>query len=129
MRHIIMIVDDNTNLLDMFKDIFKLAIMRFPDSEVELLTFLSPIEALYYYENNCNDIGVVISDYQMPKMLGSAFYNILSLVDPDLKFILLTGLYRDFDVHDRSNLIGIYHKPLDGTFDFVSDLIKMLEEG
>lgn len=65
------------------------------DMGYRVITASDGEEALSVYESRWREINLVISDYFMPRKSGTDLFNALRSVNPDLKFILITGYYAD----------------------------------
>lgn len=104
----VMIVDDEELVLESLRSFLSL------ESDYELLTYESPVEALKVLNNRAVDI--VISDFLMPGMNGLQFLKEVKKLYPDVPRVLLTG-YADKENAIRSiNEVGLYQyieKPWD----------------
>lgn len=58
-----------------------------------------PKEALAIYRENWPQIALVVSDFLMPGLRGDQFWAALHDINPDLRFLLVTGCADD-EAHD-----------------------------
>ena len=65
----ILVVDDNELVLNMLSDVL---------TDFPIITTTNPLEALALLKSNTNDIGLVISDLEMPEMSGLELYRSLN---------------------------------------------------
>lgn len=57
------------------------------------------VEALRFIRDNPSWRGVVLCDWNMPKMSGAAFYREIKKIHPDIPFIMVTGRNDEDSVH------------------------------
>jgi len=96
----ILILDDEEMILTSLSAFLAL------ETDYEVVTFLSPLEALDYIQNN--NVDLVISDYLMPKMDGVSFLAKVKEIHPQVTRILLTG-YADKENAIRAiNEVGLF---------------------
>lgn len=86
----VMVVDDEKILLEMLKDILK-------SLNIEVIPFMNPLEAEDYYRQN-PDFDMVILDVLMPHLSGVELYERLSLINPKVKVIFVSGYSKDNDI-------------------------------
>ena len=79
----VLILDDEEMVLTSLRSFFEL------ETDYEIVTFTSPIEALEYTKKN--KINLVVSDYLMPEMDGISFLAKVKEIDPNATRIILTG--------------------------------------
>ncbi|MBI5140836.1 MAG: response regulator [Nitrospirae bacterium] len=65
------------------------------DMGYHVITASDGDEAIGIYERRRGEINLVISDYFMPRKSGADLFHALRAVNPDVKFILITGYYAD----------------------------------
>ncbi|MEK7801056.1 MAG: response regulator [Pseudomonadota bacterium] len=65
----------------------------------DVTEFSNAVEALQYVKMNPHWRGVVICDWNMPKMSGAAFYREIKRMYPDIPFIMVTGRNDEDSVH------------------------------
>ena len=82
------------------------------------------VEALQIFENNGNDIDMIISDIVMPKMGGIDLYFALTETRPEMKFLLITGhpLEIEHNAPLKSSLVQWLQKPFS-----VNELMSLLQ--
>ena len=78
----ILVVDDNELVLNMLSDVL---------TDFPIITTTSPLEALALLKSNQNDIGLVISDLEMPEMSGLELYRHLNGMQHTFPFFITTG--------------------------------------
>ena len=107
---VILLVDDEEMILTSIKSFFAI------DSDYELLTYTSPIQALHDLETKIKSIDLVISDYLMPEMDGITFLAKIKARYPLVPRILLTGYADKENAIKAINNVGLYQyieKPWD----------------
>ena len=87
----IVIVDDEQMVLTSLESFLSL------ETDWEVVTFLSALEALEYAKDN--DVHLVVSDYLMPDMDGISFLGQVRDLKPDVTRIILTGVRRQRERH------------------------------
>jgi DNA-binding NtrC family response regulator len=104
----IVIVDDEEMVLTSLRSFLEL------ETQYEVLTFLSPAEALKYIARN--EVDLVISDYLMPEMDGIRFLARVRELRPQAPRIILTGYADKENAIKAINEVGLYQyieKPWD----------------
>jgi DNA-binding NtrC family response regulator len=115
----ILIVDDEQMVLTSLESFLSL------ETDYQVQTFLSPLEALEYAKEN--DIHLVISDYLMPDMDGISFLGQVRDLKPDVTRIILTGYADKENAIKAINEIGLFQyleKPWDN-----DDLLLVIRNG
>ncbi len=115
----ILIVDDEQMVLTSLESFLSL------ETDYQVQTFLSPLEALEYAKEN--DIHLVISDYLMPDMDGISFLGQLRDLKPDVTRIILTGYADKENAIKAINDVGLFQyleKPWDN-----DDLLLVIRNG
>ena len=114
----ILIVDDDTNILESFRRRFS--------AKLEVYTSAGPKEALESISKN-GPFAVVVSDYRMPVMNGIELLSRVKKTQPDTVRILLTG-YADLNTAieavNQGNIFRMLTKPCPSDV-----MIKALAEG
>ncbi len=104
----ILYVDDEKDNLFVFKANFK--------RKFDVITAISPIDALDQLEANYRDIKVVISDMRMPQMSGLTFIRKAKEKYSDISYFILTGYGHSKEIQEAlsSHLIDqCFTKPFD----------------
>ena len=104
----IVLVDDEDMVLTSLSSFLML------ETDYEIMTFLSPGEALTYIEQN--DVDLVVSDYLMPEMDGISFLAKVRDMKPEIPRIILTGYADKENAIKAINEVGLYQyieKPWD----------------
>lgn len=120
-RFHILIVDDNTELVETFKDIFE-----FKDFAVT--TAQRGDEAVAHARKHRFD--AVMLDLVMPGMNGASTLRAIKQIIPDTRFIVLTAYYENSPIADeakRDGALRVFHKPL-AVEEVVNFLTKLREE-
>lgn len=106
----LLIVDDEQNVINSLKRLFrgKGYNIHSCNNGKDALTF--------FQDNHQDDIGVVLSDFQMPGMKGTEFLAEVKKCQPDTIRILLTGQANEVPVTEAVN-DGALHKFLDKPWD------------
>ena len=115
----IVIVDDEEMVLTSLKSFLSL------ETDYNVRTFVSALEALSYVENN--DIDLVISDYLMPEMDGMTFLGKVRSLRPEVPRIILTGYADKENAIKAINDVGLFQyieKPWNN-----DDLLIILRNG
>lgn len=118
--NLIMLVDDDVNVLDIEAELFE-------DLGYEVVKFISPIEALKYYEKEHVKINFVVLDMVMPNMSGARLYEELRKINKDVISIFISGYSGQVEYEDlvKKGFIFI-EKPF--TFDELSAQIAKIYE-
>ena len=104
----ILLVDDEEMVLTSIDSFLAL------ETEYNVVTFTSAIEALSYLTNNSVDL--VISDYVMPEMDGITFLAKVREIKPEIPRIILTGYADKENAIKAINEVGLFQyieKPWD----------------
>ena len=115
----VVLVDDEEMVLTSLSSFLML------ETEYEVVTFLSPIEALEYVRDN--EVNLVISDYLMPDMDGISFLGKVREVKPEVPRVILTGYADKENAIKAINDVGLYQyieKPWDN-----DDLLIIIRNG
>ena len=131
-RNKILVIDDNIGFLNMLESIFEIINT---DSDIEILYFTDHLELLKYYRDHTSEIGLVLSDFDMPNMNGFELYDRLLLLDrlllPDqeLRFILMTGGgLVDLDLFAlKDNVVAVYNKPMESVVHFAEEVLSLIK--
>ena len=106
----ILLVDDEEMVVNSIKSFFAI------ESDYNLLTFTSPIDALEALEREHGSVDLVVSDYLMPEMDGITFLAKVKEKFPLVPRILLTGYADKENAIKAINNVGLYQyieKPWD----------------
>ncbi|MFC1541760.1 response regulator [Candidatus Latescibacterota bacterium] len=96
----ILLVDDEEMVLTSIDSFLAL------ETEYNVVTFTSAIEALSYLTNNSVDL--VISDYVMPEMDGITFLAKVREIKPEIPRIILTGYADKENAIKAINDVGLF---------------------
>jgi DNA-binding NtrC family response regulator len=117
----ILVVDDNDMMLRFWERLFE-------GASCQCYTTSSPQEALDIVQ--ALKIDAVISDLVMPDMDGLELITQIHKLNPDIKVILTTGYFFDFDKiphHKYFDLLHILQKPyhnIQNVLQFVNNLLE-----
>ncbi len=104
----IVLVDDYVDLIETLKEYIE------RKGDFECTIFLSPLEALRHVLEN--DVDVVVSDYEMPRMNGFEFIKDILSKKPEIKAILMSG-------HDE-----VYLKKIAKNYSVDESKVKFLDK-
>jgi len=93
----IMIVDDNSDLLDFYKDFFLFSIGSENDEKYCIETFSSAAEALkrfvdVYINNKSFSYDLILIDIKMPDISGLQLYQLIKTIDMNVKVLFMSAL-------------------------------------
>lgn len=115
----ILLVDDEVNNLQLLKRTFH--------RKYKILTASNGLEGLKVFEENRDEISLIVSDHKMPVMEGTEFLEKVNEISPDVIKILLTG-FADVeiltDAVNKCNLFQYVLKPFEP-----EELSKIVELG
>jgi CheY-like chemotaxis protein len=84
----ILIIDDEIDIINSVK--------RWLEADGFIVHGIAdPLQALEYFENNSNDIDVVLSDIRMRKIDGRDLVKRIKTIRPETKIIFITALETD----------------------------------
>lgn len=111
----ILIVDDNSSMIETLTDILLLYPYRV-DSAEDGPTAIEKVKK--------NGMAVVLMDYKMPGMNGVEAFREMIKINPGLKIIFITAYYTEKTINEAldEGACGICHKPLD--LDHLLDQIR-----
>jgi len=107
---VILLVDDEEMILTSIKSFFAI------ETDYDVLTYTSPVQALQDLDNKIKSVDLVISDYLMPEMDGISFLAEVKKRFPLVPPILLTGYADKENAIKAINNVGLYQyieKPWD----------------
>jgi DNA-binding NtrC family response regulator len=87
-RHSVLLVDDEQDIVN--------SVRRWLQADgLKVYGFADPLLALEYFQNNSNDIDLVLSDIRMRKMNGFELVKKIKAIKPETKVIFMTALETD----------------------------------
>jgi CheY-like chemotaxis protein len=91
--------------------------------------FADPLQALQYFQNNCDQIDLVLADIRMCKMNGYELVKKIKAIRPETKVVFMTALETDLlelsKILPSINIDGFVSKP--GSLEkLVSDIKKII---
>ena len=107
---VILLVDDEEMILTSIKSFFAI------ETDYDVLTYTSPVQALQDLDSKVKSVDLVISDYLMPEMDGISFLAEVKKRFPLVPRILLTGYADKENAIKAINNVGLYQyieKPWD----------------
>ena len=107
---VILLVDDEEMILTSIKSFFAI------ETDYDVLTYTSPVQALEDLDGKIKSVDLVISDYLMPEMDGISFLAEVKKRFPLVPRILLTGYADKENAIKAINNVGLYQyieKPWD----------------
>ena len=99
---VILLVDDEEMILTSIKSFFAI------ETDYDVLTYTSPVQALQDLDNKIKSVDLVISDYLMPEMDGISFLAEVKKRFPLVPRILLTGYADKENAIKAINNVGLY---------------------
>ena len=99
---VILLVVDEEMILTSIKSFFAI------ETDYDLLTYTSPLEALKDLDSKVKSVDLVISDYLMPEMDGISFLAEVKKRFPLVPRILLTGYADKENAIKAINNVGLY---------------------
>ncbi|MCB1045363.1 MAG: response regulator [Acidobacteria bacterium] len=103
----ILFVDDDTMLLDIWRDYFT-------ETGWHVLTAENAEQGYNCLKQHESDINLIISDNKMPGLTGYEFYKMIRQSHPNIPFYIFTGYDYSSELTKelRQSLSGIIHKPI-----------------
>ncbi|TRZ48208.1 MAG: response regulator [Dehalococcoidia bacterium] len=123
----VLVIDDNIEFIKLLKITFGL--FSNTEDKIKFIYFTEYLSLLDYYEENISDIVLVISDIDMPGMNGNELYRLLLIMDPKLKFVLVTGSI-DIDLAlflIQTNVCAVYQKPIESIVSFIREVLSLIK--
>ncbi len=118
-KQTVIVVDDEDMVLTSINAFLGL------ETEYNVVTFTSAMDALEYVKNN--DFDLVISDYLMPEMDGISFLAEVKNIRPEVPRVILTGYADKENAIKAINEVGLFQyieKPWDN-----NDLLLIIRNG
>lgn len=109
----IVLVDDNLELITLFKEILE-------KNGYKVWGFTNPEIALEFIRNNLTKCNLVISDYQLPQLNGYELGKKIKEIDKNIKMILVSNYE---DSHENTSEFKFIQKPIT-----IDNLIETIEE-
>ena len=109
----IVLVDDNLELITLFKEILE-------KNGYKVWGFTNPEIALEFIRNNLTKCNLVISDYQLPQLNGYELGKKIKEIDKNIKMILVSNYE---DSHENKSEFKFIQKPIT-----IDNLIETIEE-
>lgn len=109
----IVLVDDNLELVTLFKEILE-------KNGYKVWGFTNPEIALEFIRNNLTKCNLVISDYQLPQLNGYELGKKIKEIDKNIKMILVSNYE---DSHENTSEFKFIQKPIT-----IDNLIETIEE-
>ena len=104
-RDAVLIVDDEPDLVNLFTDALKAG-------DLNGIGFDDPLIALEYIREHSSDIGMVITDWKMPKMSGFELIRKIDEMDQDIKIVLMSAYELEEDQLKEVNKDDYLKKPI-----------------
>jgi CheY-like chemotaxis protein len=84
-RRSILLVDDELDIVN--------SVRRWLEADgFKVYGFTDPLQALEYFQNNSNDIDLVLSDVRMRKLDGYELVKKIKTIHPETKVVFMTAL-------------------------------------
>ena len=109
----IVLVDDNLELVTLFKEILE-------KNGYKVCSFNNPENALEFIQGNLDNCNLVISDYQLPQINGYELGKKIKEIDKNIKMILVSDYG---ERHKNTSEFKFIQKPIT-----IDNLIETIEE-
>ena len=122
-RNYVLVIDDEAPVRDAVTDILQMI-------EVEVITAVNGLEGIQYYQQQQEQIKVVLLDYSMPGLDGEETLHELCRINPEVCVILSSG-YGEMEVIDRigqKENVSYLQKPYNLT-QLLQEVSKYLDNG
>ena len=86
--HSVLLVDDELDIINTIKRWLQADGFR-------VYGFADPLQALQYFQNNCDQIDLVLADIRMQKMNGFELVKKIKAIRPETKVVFMTALETD----------------------------------
>jgi CheY-like chemotaxis protein len=84
-RHTILLVDDERDIVN--------SVRRWLEADgFNVYGFADPVQALEYFQNNSNNVDLVLSDIRMRKLDGYELVKKIKAIRPQTKVVFMTAL-------------------------------------
>jgi CheY-like chemotaxis protein len=84
-RHSILLVDDEQDIVN--------SVRRWLEADgFNVYGFADPVQALEYFQNNSNNVDLVLSDIRMRKLNGYELVKKIKAIRPQTKVVFMTAL-------------------------------------
>jgi DNA-binding response OmpR family regulator len=101
----IMIVDDEQDILDLFRDYLQL-------KGLKVRTYADPLEALSEIQVNQSSYSLIITDIRMPQMNGIEFIQRVRKINRNIKVIFMTAFDIEKEKIKEANKAELLRKPV-----------------
>ena len=101
----VMIVDDEQDILDLFKDYLQL-------KGLKVRTYADPLEALSEIQVNQSSYSLIITDIRMPQMNGIEFIQRVRKINHNIKVIFMTAFDIEKEKIKEANKTELLRKPV-----------------
>jgi len=103
----VLVIDDEVGLLGLIR-------MALEREGYQVHTASTAQEAIEYYRENCQKVGMVLLDFLIPPMSGELVFDSLRSLNPDVRVVLLTVCEESVvERMFRKGLWGYLQKPFD----------------
>jgi CheY-like chemotaxis protein len=121
-HHSVLLVDDELDIINTIKRWLQADGFR-------VYGFADPLQALQYFQSNCDQIDLVLADIRMRKMDGFELVKKIKAIRPETKVIFMTALETDHQELSKElptiRIDGFISKP--GSLEkLVSDIKKII---
>ena len=121
-HHSVLLVDDELDIINTIRRWLQAYGFR-------VYAFADPLQALLYFQSNCDQIDLVLADIRMQKMNGFELVKKIKAIRPETKVIFMTALETDHQELSKElptiRIDGFVSKP--GSLEkLVSDIKKII---
>lgn len=108
--HLIMLVDDEEDLLILYRKFLK-------EAGYDTVTFTDPLMAFEHFKQNPHRYSVVVTDLRMPNMDGICLIQRMKELNKHVKTLLVTAYFREYLLGNQefkhTQINGILEKPFE----------------
>ena len=125
----VLIIDDSASSVKLIETVCK-------TREIESVLFTNPKEAYHYWLGHIDEIGVVISDIDMPEMSGVDLFWMMLEWDSSIRFVFMSGDVggdsgerHDLleSLYNHPNVVAVFKKPFVSVVDLGETLDSELD--
>lgn len=117
-KKLVMVIDDDAIIRIMMNKYFL-------DKGLEVVLYANPVEAIDFYDNNKDRVNFVVCDYMMPNMTGDNVFFELKKINPQIRYILVSGSKTDeIDSRFRREITFFLNKPIN--FNLLDKVVEAL---
>lgn len=116
----ILIIDDNTDLVDILKSYLI-------EKGFHIYYANNGFKGLEIFKENLSKINLILLDYVMPEMTGLNVYSMLKTLKPEVKIVIMTANSNNTDYMKKLDVVDVVDKPLNLSH-LAENLIDILQK-